>query len=277
MQQNNPVFIIGAARSGTTLLYEALCRHKDVAYVTDIMDSEYHKAYLRQTRGSVKFLADRLLGRQWRPTIESETKPNEANSLWLMYMPYWKVMDSTDLTSDMVKYYHAEIGRIAQRRMFVNKNPHHSYRVQLLASLFHDCKFVHIIRDGRAVAYSEYARRGRDWNDGPIRALLKDDYHPDRSQLYNIGQEWSFTVRIARQHAVGLASRYVEVRYEDLVADPDQTLTKVLDFCGLSMYEGFDVPKTRDENIKWMQHLKEHEKLDIEESTYELRSELGYS
>jgi hypothetical protein len=74
---------------------------------------------------------------------------------------------------------------------------------------------VHIIRDGRDVVASHRDRWG---SLSALKAVRK----------------WPWYVRAARAAGARLSAegRYYEVRYEDLVTDPETTLHKLLDFLG---------------------------------------------
>ena len=76
--------------------------------------------------------------------------------------------------------------------------------------------FIHIIRDGRDVALS-YARQG--WS------------HPlpwDRKERLGVaGLYWEWLVRKGRDQGSRLEADYLEVRFEDLVAKPKETLSRL--------------------------------------------------
>jgi hypothetical protein len=95
-------------------------------------------------------------------------------------------------------------------------------QIEVLAELFPEAKFVHIIRDGRAVALSYLERP--EW--GP-------------ETMAEAANHWKNRVRRGRAagRAIG-ADRYMEVRYEDVVADPEAVSRHVCDFLGLDFEDG---------------------------------------
>jgi hypothetical protein len=75
--------------------------------------------------------------------------------------------------------------------------------------------FVHIIRDGRDIALSLKKMGGftpLPWDRGPTRSLMA-------TALY-----WEWMVRKGREHGRKFPSDYIEIRYEDLITDPQRTL-----------------------------------------------------
>lgn len=84
-------------------------------------------------------------------------------------------------------------------------------------------RFVHLIRDGRDVAVSRGARavkRGR-----AATPVTKE------------AETWKRRIEDARQQATEV-DHYLEVRYEDLIADPEATLRRVCDFTELEFDAG---------------------------------------
>jgi len=105
---------------------------------------------------------------------------------------------------------HLEYANASGKTRWADKSPSYALILDYIDSLFPDCQVVHIIRDPRDVTRS-YRER---W--GPIEALK----NPRR---------WVAHVRNAR--AWGLShpeGRYIEIRYEALVNEPEGTLRHVL-------------------------------------------------
>jgi hypothetical protein len=81
-----------------------------------------------------------------------------------------------------------------------------------------DARFIHVIRDGRDVAVSMVAARKRSgFGAGTIQ---------------DAALAWKKHVLAAR-NASQYQGRYMEIRYEDLLADGVGTLRSVFDFCDL--------------------------------------------
>jgi hypothetical protein len=96
-----------------------------------------------------------------------------------------------------------------------DKTPGYVTHLPQLSRLFPDAQFVHVVRDGRAVAVS---LGERPW--GPASAIAGAFW-------------WRTKAGRGRRDGRALPSdRYLEVRHEDLLADPAAELARVCAFLG---------------------------------------------
>jgi len=115
------------------------------------------------------------------------------------------------------------------------------YAMPVLARLFPGARVVHLVRDGRDVAFCDHRApddpfwrkiyfdtdRIESW-----RGLrLTGPAYRRRSHLYN-AVHWSNAVRVGRAYGSMLGERYMEVRYEDLCGDFAASAARVLRFAG---------------------------------------------
>jgi omega-hydroxy-beta-dihydromenaquinone-9 sulfotransferase len=210
--------------------------------------------------------------------------PHEADAFWMTYFGYYDYRTENDYSEEMAAYFRKKVLQVQNlwgRSRFVNKNLQNSFRVRLLNSIFPDAKFIHIIRDGRAVAFSLLNKKELGATS-PIllvgfKDILGDKYQPERSELYNYGLAWAEYVRKAREASASAQSRYYEVRYENLVTEPYNELRNIVDFCELDWYNKFEekIPITQNMNEKWKQKASKEQRTDLEESTFDLRRTLG--
>jgi hypothetical protein len=275
-----PVFIMGAPGSGTTLLYYALCAHKDLAYVTlNMLRAGIHKhgRFVGDSRTAL-FRMQCLFHRD-----QASCLPHEANAFWIRYLGTYERMTENDFSPEMAAYYRKNVAAVQnlwKRPRFINKNLQHCVRVRILDRIYPDSKFIHIIRDGRAVAYSILNKKGEA---NPtmfllsLKKILSERYRPDRSELFNYGRAWVELVKKAREASAFGPNRYYELRYEDLITRPHEEIKKMAAFCELDWYGEFEknIPKTSNMNTKWKQNADDDQKRDLEESTIELRQSLG--
>ena len=116
------------------------------------------------------------------------------------------------------------------------------YVLPVIDALFPAARYVHLIRDGRDVAFCDHrgpvepfwrkvyfdTDRVASWHGLDLTAA---DYRR-RSHLYN-ALHWVNAVRVGRAFSAMLRERCLEVRYEDLCSDFPTTVRKVLHFAGV--------------------------------------------
>jgi hypothetical protein len=193
-----PVFVVGAARSGTTWVHDVLRAHPQVAGVFESMLFEP----LNGVGG--------LLGRaHW-----SDPPRGVA-----------RLADRAEVVADVRRLASDVLGHALQphHRYLVEKTPSHVHVMREIAEVFPDSRFVHVVRDGRDVCVSwRFARR--TWARGWHRA-------PAGLEVARIARRWQRAVRRGREQAAELGDRVLEVRYEELRADPFPWYRTLFEFC----------------------------------------------
>lgn len=118
-----------------------------------------------------------------------------------------------------------------------------AYVLPVLQAIFPDAHYVHLIRDGRDVAFSNHVWPRspfwkkvyfdtadiRFWRGMPLASIPYKLLAP----LYN-ARHWSNSVRVGRAAGTAIGDRYVEVRFEDLVRDFVGTSTGLLKRLGMA-------------------------------------------
>ncbi|MCL4421664.1 MAG: sulfotransferase [Actinobacteria bacterium] len=101
----------------------------------------------------------------------------------------------------------------------LERTPWHAHHLPLIGAVYPDACVVHIVRDGRDV----------------VRSLLSQPWGP--STVQDAAKEWSSTVMQARAGGEELDS-YFEVRYEDLLGDPSDNVSELLEHLGFEPSQG---------------------------------------
>jgi hypothetical protein len=96
----------------------------------------------------------------------------------------------------------------------LERTPNNAERMDLVADIYPDGRAVHIIRDGRDVA----------------RSLVSMAWGP--TDIPAAARAWRAAVETARTAGPRMAA-YVEIRYEDLLANPGETYTQIIKGLGL--------------------------------------------
>jgi hypothetical protein len=110
-----------------------------------------------------------------------------------------------------------------------DKTPNLVEHLHWFAATVPQARFIHVIRDPRDVAVSGWHHLHRT---APLDERRQLSAFRDYALLSV--QLWQVLVQRARDQAPQLGDRYLEVRYEDLHADPDATIEGLLRFLGVA-------------------------------------------
>jgi hypothetical protein len=160
------------------------------------------------------------------------------------------------LVDDLYSTYAAREGAVR----WGDKTPQHALSMPLLLEVFPRAQFVHIVRDAGDVA----------------RSHVRLDFGP--RNLYAAGRYWRRLVTTARSDGQRLGpSRYLEVRYESLVADREAVIRDVLRFLGEDAADDLHVPAvTASRASSWRTEMPERDQHVVEAAAGDVLAELGY-
>lgn len=139
----------------------------------------------------------------------------------------------------------------------VEKSPINAFRIGYLDAMAPEARFVHIVRDGVDVAHSiermaavtrRMAFRAplNEWwgvGDAKWAALERDGreagYYSNElnwltRDIQRGAYEWLVSMHEVEHWRSGLGARFVELRYQDLIADPRGTLQAIMNSVRLS-------------------------------------------
>jgi hypothetical protein len=245
-------FLIGMGRCGSTLLHEVLARHPDVGFISNLED---------------KLPGVRILGR-WNRAVYQRMPAQFTRKGRLRYAPSegWHVLDrqispilSTPVrdlrADDATPWLSKRFREFFQSRadaqgtaVFLHKFTGWP-RTGFVRQILPDAKFIHIVRDGRAVTNSVLQTSWwRGW-EGPQRSLfgpLPQAYEAEweasgRSFVLLAGLEWKVLMDAfeSAEREVDPGS-WLTVRYEDAIADPRRWFGGMLEFLGLEWTPAFE-------------------------------------
>jgi hypothetical protein len=252
MDPGAPLFIVGAPRSGTSLLYKLLCLHPAAAWISNwsrraprvaaVAGLNRVAARFPTTRRSVWFGSDAanayVYGRRRALWERLYPMPVEGEPVYrrcgIGGDPAGGRFE--DAQADCLRRAFAGLRRWSGGRVLISKRIANNQRIPFLAAAFPPARFVHLIRDGRAVAYS--LTRVDWWEDGVVW------WYGDTPRRWREGggDPWELAathwVRELASIGEGLGAvapeRQLELRYEELVGDPVAVLRRVAGFAGLA-------------------------------------------
>lgn len=201
---------VGCGRSGTTLVRAIFDSHPELAVTHHaqfiVAMAKRRGQYESQTGLNVdRFLADLFASHRFGHLQLSQ---GDVRGLFSSPVP--------DLAAGLRRVLALYAERQGKAR-YADKTPGHVTQIALLSKLFDETRFVHIIRDGRNswVGY-------RDRGFGP-------------KTVADAAFNWKGRVLRGRQAGLALGpQRYLEVRYEELVEQPAETLEPVCRFLDLA-------------------------------------------
>lgn len=205
-----PFFLTGAPKSGTTWLGKLLDAHPQIACRGEAC---VHHFGLELVKACQNYRA--LLAKRRTVVTDSNDYPDLQ---WkdVLHLMRTFILLRLDAIADPAK---------TDLRFVGEKDPEHAVHFKDLDRLVPEAKIIHIIRDGRAVFVSAWHHNVRS-KDPDVDRLGFEGF-------LDIGaKDWSNRVRQARQDAKEWQGRYFELRYEDLVAEPELWFTRTLEFLG---------------------------------------------
>lgn len=243
--------ILGAPRSGTTLLYKALCLHPDVAFVSNWL-RRFPTVPDLAVLNRVARRAPRLRRRWWfGPSSNAYVyggwrslpgrlfpAPVEGEPVFVACGLGVDARGDPEPSPRRPRDLAALCERISTRsggRVFVTKRIAHNLRVRELAAALPGARFVELVRDGRAVAHSLasvdwWAASPVWWSGGTPAQWVAAGGDPWELPA----RHWVEERRRIEDGLAALPSGHVRrVRYERLVAHPVSTLAAVAEFAGL--------------------------------------------
>jgi len=244
------VIVLGVRRSGTTLLRVMLDRNPALA----VPDESYFVPQLaRRHRGTVEpasFVDDlRRL-----PTLAEWDIPADAVAARLR-----PGMTTGEAIAAVFEAYAAERGK----PRWGDKTPLYMQHLPLLERLFPEASFVHLIRDGRDAALSFLS---------VPEGIMTEGWGYPRDAA-GFACQWATEVRAARAlgERVG-PGRYLELRYEALVADPAGELRRTCSFAGLEYDEAMlgYVGRTESARKEHQQRLNEPPRVGVRDWSTEM-------
>jgi hypothetical protein len=267
MKLRNPIFIIGCPRSGTTLLFTILRSSQELwsspdeshyAWEKFLEDKRDHMFSIYLTaenfsEGDREYLENKyaeythhgsLMRKITKHVFFNRFKNNLAQFflLWRKYVSFLKSLSQADYR-------------------VIDKTPPNTYRVDYLAKAFPDAKFIYLTRDGA----SNISSLIEGWkSEGRFNFSFRNFY--DYNSQINIkgynGKVWKFTNPPGWEHYLNKpleevcafqwlsahhysqeafkkmpANRWIPVKYEDLIANPEKTIREICMFLDLEFSE----------------------------------------
>jgi hypothetical protein len=209
IERNAPFFIVGSARSGTTMLRLMLNAHPEVAVPPES-----------------RFIVELYTGAEEVETSEFIDQLGRHRRFMTWDLPKEAVREELEdrprvRFTDAVRAAFRAYAQVNGKVRWGDKTPRYVQHIPLLARLFPDARFIHLVRDGRNVALS-YA----DVPFGP-------------KTITRVARLWSDRVSSGSASGRPLGpTRYIEIHYEDLVEDAEGQAKSLCEYLDLEFDPG---------------------------------------
>jgi Sulfotransferase family len=224
VKKNNPIFILGNPRSGTTLLRLMLNAHPEICIPPEC--------------GFIEWWYDKYCN--WKTDFNNN---DEKLKSFIVDVLSSKKMETWNLNETIVKeiikkenpsnyaelcacvYFTFSLHQNKKIKYWGDKNNYYIHKLPLMKKLYPSAKFIFIIRDGRDVAVSYR-------NVEQIETA--SEYKPKLpQQIEAISKEWVQNNEQVLSFLKDSSSDHIMLRYEDLVRQTKKQLCKICEFVGI--------------------------------------------
>ncbi len=217
--RDNPVFVIGHARSGTSITIKMIRKYLKVNFGTEsqfiirFYSQLSHYNNLQKTeniKALIEEIAKERCFKRWNVRFQFELDTKKVYDE-LPERSYRGVLIS--IFKQFADYH--------GMTRWGDKTPEYIVNLPLLFELFPNAQFIHVVRDGRDVALSNFLTPFGEKNC--VSAAL----------------DWQHKIKLARQfgHSLG-KDQYTEIRYEDLLNKPIEVFAHLIDFLAIDDSDG---------------------------------------
>ena len=207
-----PVFIVGTARSGTTLTATTLSRHSQLAVPPETL---FMSHIVRRTCNRRKMLARVEHSKRCRDLgVSPQLLAEKFGECPATYSWLFRVL---------LESYATRLGK----PVVAEKSPVHLLYVPTLLKWYPKARFVLVVRDGRDCVLS----------------MKKVPWAHDN--LVRHAAQWSMRMNVARKFLKDYTRSFHVLRYEAFVLDPEQEIQRLMQFLELEFEHSQLVPGTQ--------------------------------
>lgn len=251
---NQTLFIVGCARTGSSLLRQILNKHERLCLAAETHFLRRWSSVGREKQ-LLEFgdLSDEAnVGRLVDCLYSAKRMPNNGYWKWLKNTVDPQIFkrrildtdrsDQAIFTTMLELFAESKKGAYNSELILGEKTPTHLYYVPTLFEWFPKTKIIHTFRDPRGIFVSTVKRmHTHEWGlkrrypqipDGLLKPLISPV-----TTLYTT-MNWFDAVRLHSLYQQRYGARYLLIRFEDLIGDPTRTVQQICDFLGVRFDPG---------------------------------------
>jgi hypothetical protein len=252
------VFVIGTGRCGSTLVQELLARHPDVGFLSNVED---RVPGLPPTAGRLNSLLYRRVppaltrkGRlRFAPSEGYRALAREVSPLVAASYRDLLAGDAMPWVADSFRAFFTGRADAQGKPVFLHKYTGWP-RSGFVRAVFPDARFINVTRDGRSFVASALrtpwwvGHMGPEtWQWGPLPPAYAREWQASgRSFAVLAAIAWKIMMdAFADARALVPADQWLDVRIEDVLADPGRRFKELLAFMGLDAHRAVDAALAR--------------------------------
>lgn len=208
------IFIVGSARSGTTLITRLLYTNKNVlnynaeTLLLTVCKPKYGNIFKSQRKRKI-FLNDWFKSRQFiRSGLSEKT--------------FIKLINQSSSYTELLYLFYAEMAKENKKSIVVDGTPANARHIEDIRKVIPEAQFIWITRDGRDVAISQ---EKLNWVNPPYPFTSRE------SRLHYACAQWAYLQRIKKAYSND--HDILGVRFEDLLNDPEDAVQKITEFVSI--------------------------------------------
>jgi hypothetical protein len=275
-----PLFIGACPRSGTTLLRSLLDNHPDLAMPAET-DFVIPLWKLRAGFGDLHERKNRRAVGEWIFKQQGHGGTRLRAGTFTRKQAIRRVADSPPTLGSIVATCFGMYAEAHGKQRWGDKRPAYAGWIPMLFALFPDAQFINLVRDPRAAVASQI----------PL------GWGHEEAALASAAVRWEYSARRVDAFSARLRpDQLLDLRYEDMVRDPEATLDQVCAFAGLragdaiatmigaerrgkfrpGWHEKLAQPISTDSVERWREKLDPHEVALVEHVAEPFLDRFGY-
>jgi Sulfotransferase family len=247
------LFVIGTGRCGSSLVHDLLAHHPDVGFLPNLDDripglparaARYGNLLYRRLppsltrKGRLRYAPSegyRALAREVSPMVTGSCRDLVAS-------------DAMPWVAERFRAFFTERAHAQRKPVFLHKYTGWP-RSGFIREIFPDARFIHVTRDGRAFAASALqtpwwvGHMGPEtWQWGPLPPAYAAEWKASgRSFPVLAAIAWKILMdAFADARALTPGDQWLDVRFEDVLADPRRRFKEMLAFMGLNEHPALE-------------------------------------
>lgn len=274
--KTNPVFVIGCARSGTSVLIRLIRKYLKINFGTEtqFIIRYYNKIrkYSDLNRDSnLKILIDDISKERcfsrWKKRFGFDINFEEIYQE-VMNKQRFGNENNIEIYQDILTSMFEKFARYHRMTRWGDKTPDYILNLPVLIGLYPKAQFIHIVRDGRDVALS----------------LFQTPF--GNNNVYKAAVSWKADINRLKEFAKKIPKdQLVEIRYEDLLNDPEKVFSVLIKFLGIEdndnnlmkfISENIRNDLKQNNTIKWKKLLSLNEQFVFDKIACDILSNYDY-